>query len=186
EWLGCVAVNYVHFDNGRVAHPCYFEVGKGTLLRSAVEERDLAFECGRNAPNDSTFHLLLNADWVDDAAAIDCRYHALDTDIAIVIDRDVGDVGNIGMPKVSIAGYAATASFRDRFAPARLIAHNFENTGEATAIDCDRSRFDGVGAFEQVETKGERIGTAMVCDFVQEPFAGKHTRRCEDGAPRPV
>jgi hypothetical protein len=71
---------------------------------------------------------LLNADGVDDAAAIDRRNDALDTDVALLIDSNLGNVGDVRVAKVSITCYAATASFRDRPTPAGFVADNFENS----------------------------------------------------------
>src|SRR5580704_4104759 len=64
--FGGIGWDDVDFNRGRVAHPSDGEIGIGALLRRTTTKGDLAFQGGGNTPDDSTFHLLLNTNGVDD------------------------------------------------------------------------------------------------------------------------
>ena len=176
----------MNFDHGRVLHARDAEVAVGRLLRGAVPESDATFQRGGNSPDDSAFGLLLDADGIDDEAAIDRRNHPLDFDVAAFIDVDVDDISDVRAAIIHVAGDSTAARPDHGFAPARFLAHDFEHTAQTTPIVGLTSNSERVGPLQKFEAKREWISTALVREFVDERFARKNTRRREDRTPRPV
>lgn len=114
-----VAIDDVNFDRRRVAHASNGEVGKGALLGGDPAKSDLAFERGGDAPNDATFHLLLDSNGIDDSTAIDRCDNAPELDVVIRIHHEMDDVRDISVTEISIASHAAAMTFPgSRRAPA--------------------------------------------------------------------
>src|SRR5207248_8984705 len=97
------------------------------LLRRAVLKSNVSLQRGGDAPDDSSFDLLLDTDRIDDQPAIDRGHHAFHFDVAASVHRDIDNVGDVRPAIVSVAGHTATMSLHALFRPFGFIADCFEN-----------------------------------------------------------
>src|SRR5262245_42022782 len=99
--LTVVARNDVHADLARRrGHARYLVLMEVALLRSAVFEADLAQHRGRDTHDASTLHLRPDALRIDRRSAVDGDVHARDRQLALGIDRDFDDRGNVAYEAV--------------------------------------------------------------------------------------
>src|SRR5262249_10688872 len=103
-----IGADNMNFDCRRVAHARNCEISKCTLLSSAAAESNFSFQRRRNSPDNSAFHLLFDADGIDDASTINRRNDALHMNIVVVIETQVDDISNVSVTEVSVARHTTS------------------------------------------------------------------------------
>src|SRR3989475_4395818 len=96
-------------------HPIVVEVA---LLHATPVDRDLAPQRRREAVHDRALHLRLDGVGVDDRSTVHCAHHAMYVRGAVGVDRDLGDLGDVGL-ECLVNGDPPTASCREWRAPTR-------------------------------------------------------------------
>jgi len=85
------------FDNRRLLHPEHGIVVEIALLHGSILDGDLPFQRSAQAEDDRAFHLSSRAIGIHHRTAVDRGNHSMNANVAILFQRNLGDLGHVGL-----------------------------------------------------------------------------------------